>query len=242
MSDSMIDKIKIKIRRIFYHLNNRFGSGRECPICGWQGYEFDLAGAANKVRFDCLCPSCGSLERHRLAYLVASKLDYLDFSAVLHVAPEEELTRYIKSRSNDYLSVDLFEGAMAKMDITALDLPDESKSLIWVSHVLEHVPDDEAAIAEMYRVLRTGGAAVVQVPIWRETTYEDFNITDPQARIKHFCQIDHVRLYGIDIVQRFEKGGFKVEVHRAQDLGPELMLKHNASFVSTNEVFVLRKL
>lgn len=237
----MIDKVKRKAKRAIYHINDRFSNGRECPICGWQGYQFAKGGASNKARFDCLCPSCGSSERHRLAYLIVDGLDYLDFSAVLHVAPEKELTKYIKTRSKDYLSVDLFAEAMAKMDITALDLPDESKSLIWISHVLEHVPDDAAAISEMYRVLKPGGAAVVQVPVWRETTYEDFSITDPQERIKHFYQADHVRLYGMDIVERFEQGGFEVEVHRAQDLGPEIMLKHNASFVSTNEVFVLRK-
>jgi len=173
--------------------------------------------------------------------MVSEKSTDLDFSTVLHVAPERELSNYIRSKAENYLSIDLYTEAMAKMDVTALELEDNSQTLIWISHVLEHVEDDSAAISEMYRVLQPSGVAFVQVPIWRNTTYEDFTIKDPSNRLKNFYQTDHVRLYGLDIVGRFKAKGFKSSIHRAQDFGPQLLTRHGLSFASTDEVFIFRK-
>ena len=228
-------------KNLISRIVDRFRYHRECPICGWRGTQFARGGGPNKMRFDCLCPKCRAVERHRLAYLVVESLDDLDFSKTLHVAPEKQIEDYLRQKSTDYLSIDLYRSAMRKMDVTALDLEDSSRSLIWVSHVLEHVEDDAKAISEFYRVLSRPGAAIVQVPIWRNTTYEDSSISSPAARNRAFYQTDHVRLYGLDIVERFEAQGFVSTIHRAQDFGPDLLLKHGLSFASTDEVFVFRK-
>jgi SAM-dependent methyltransferase len=233
----------MKLKKILRKLGgrSRTATRRNCPICSWSGRQFATGGASHKARLDCRCPNCGSSERHRLAYLVASTRVELDYSSVLHVAPERELQKFIQGRSADYLSIDLYKPAMAKMDVTALDLPDGSKTLVWISHVLEHVERDDLAIAEIHRVLKPGGVAFVQVPIWREKTFEDFSVRTPEGRLKAFYQTDHVRLYGLDIAERFERAGFESTIFRAQDFGPEKLLLHGLSFASTNEVFVFRK-
>jgi SAM-dependent methyltransferase len=139
------------------------------------------------------------LERHRLAFLVAKKCKKLDYSKVIHVAPEKELSKWLRSISTEYLSIDISAEAMAKMDITDLELEDNSQTLIWASHVLEHVVDDRKAIAELYRVLAPGGVAFIQVPIWRTQTFEDFNKSTPEERLEQFYQPDPVvwpRYYG----------------------------------------------
>ena len=66
-----------------------------------------------------------------------------------------------------------------------------------VSHVLEHITDDRAAMRELRRILRPGGWAIVMVPIehGRTTTYEDPSITTPEERERAYWQSDHVRLY-----------------------------------------------
>jgi ubiquinone/menaquinone biosynthesis C-methylase UbiE len=51
------------------------------------------------------------------------------------------------------------------MDLTGLDLVDESYDLIFASHVLDVVADEEAAIRELHRVLAPSGAAIVQSPL-----------------------------------------------------------------------------
>ncbi len=182
------------------------------------------------------------MERHRLAYLVATTKVDLDYTAVLHVAPEPQIETFLRSRATDYLSVDLYDpNVMAKMDVTALELENESKTLIWMSHVLEHVLRDDLAISEMLRVLKPSGVALVQVPIWRLQTFEDDSITTEEDRLRTFYQKDHVRLYGMDIVERFKAAGFHASVIRAQDFGSDLLIEHRLSFASTDEVFIFRK-
>ena len=111
----------------------------------------------------------------------------------------------------DYLSIDLAEGAaMVRMDVTNLGLPDDSFDVIYCSHVMEHIPDDRRAMRELHRVLRPGGWAVLQVPILRETTFEDSSVTAPEDRERVFGQWDHVRVYGRDYVHRLSEAGFDV--------------------------------
>ena len=47
-----------------------------------------------------------------------------------------------------------------------LPFPDGAFDRVIASEVLEHIPDDEAAMAELARVLRPGGTIAVTVPAW----------------------------------------------------------------------------
>lgn len=53
---------------------------------------------------------------------------------------------------------------IATGDLEALDFPDASFDLALVNEVLEHVPDDAAALAEIRRVLRPDGRLVLLSP------------------------------------------------------------------------------
>ena len=103
---------------------------------------------------------------------------------------------------------------MKKEDITNLSFKDNSFDIIFCSHVLEHIEDDKRAMKELYRVLNPAGFAILQVPILREKTFEDFNIKSPKLREKVFGQSDHVRIYGKDFKYRLENVGFKVKVDK----------------------------
>lgn len=46
-------------------------------------------------------------------------------------------------------------------DVTTLPLPDESVDVLIAGELLEHLPDHEATVAEMARVLRPGGTVVL---------------------------------------------------------------------------------
>jgi SAM-dependent methyltransferase len=51
-------------------------------------------------------------------------------------------------------------------DGTRLPFPDDTFDRIICSEVLEHIPDDDAALVELYRVLKPGGTLAATVPTW----------------------------------------------------------------------------
>ncbi|MBO0819294.1 MAG: class I SAM-dependent methyltransferase [Nocardiopsaceae bacterium] len=51
-------------------------------------------------------------------------------------------------------------------DMTNMPFDDESFDKVIASEILEHVPDDRRAMAEIARILRPGGLAAVTVPAW----------------------------------------------------------------------------
>lgn len=51
-------------------------------------------------------------------------------------------------------------------DATQLPYPDDTFDRIIASEVMEHIPDDNAALAELERVLKPGGTLAITIPAW----------------------------------------------------------------------------
>jgi SAM-dependent methyltransferase len=225
-----------RVRRIA----SLFLKHRRCPCCGWRGVRFEPFGNRMLRRGDASCPICGSLERHRAARLLIG--DRISRGQkVLHVAPEAQMINWLVSLSSEYLNVDLYNPAMQKMDLTDTGLPDSSKTLVWCSHVLEHIPDDAKALSEIYRILAPGGVLIAQVPIGGDTTFEDWSVTGEEERLAKFLQEDHVRLYGRDLKARMEAAGFKCEVLTTEDLSPTDQTLYAVRHPAFREVFLARR-
>ncbi len=161
---------------------------------------------------------------------------------MLHVAPEAWLTgRFSRAPAIDYVTADLDPArAMVQMDLTDIQLPDESFDVIYCSHVLEHIPDDLRAMRELFRVLRLTGWAVLQVPVWRDVTDEDLSVTDHEARGERFSQMDHVRAYGKDYAERLAQAGFQVTVDPyPRRLGPVWVERYG--LMIQEDVYLCRK-
>lgn len=190
----------------------------KCNICGWQGRNFhNIDCGYGQIYKDSTCPVCGSQPRHRSLFLYLKRVIPKNKRLkVLHFAPEGFFTGIFKSyRLIDYLSVDLAAGrAMQQEDITKLSFKDSSYDIIFCIHVLEHVKDDKRAMTELFRVLKKGGFAIIDVPIdySRKETYEDDSIKSPEERTKAFWQWDHLRLYGEDFPNKLAQAGFKVKI------------------------------
>jgi SAM-dependent methyltransferase len=113
--------------------------------------------------------------------------------------------------------------------------------IVITSETLEHVPDFDVSIKEIYRVLKPGGIHVFTIPVvWdRPHTKQRTKIENGQLVYifppsyhgsKYENQSDYLVFYefGLDVIQRCEKAGFKVELIRD---------KNNPALVS----FITRK-
>ncbi|MEP3839039.1 MAG: methyltransferase domain-containing protein [Algibacter sp.] len=208
------------------------GSKFTDPIDGKSFKTFLPYGYGNQ-RNNVLSPSTLSLERHRLLWLyLKHETDF--FSArkrVLHFAPEQCFLKRFRSLNNlDYTTTDLLSPiADVKADICNLPFEDNSYDIILCNHVLEHIPDDNKAMQELFRVMKPGGYGIFQIPqdLNRTSTYEDNSITDKKERAKIFGQYDHVRVYGLDYFDKLRSIGFKVEeVDYTASLSAEEIEKH----------------
>jgi len=186
------------------------------PIDGKSFKTFLPYGYGNQ-RNNVLSPSTLSLERHRLLWLyLKNETNFFTKNLkVLHFAPEQAFyNRFKKQKNLNYTTTDL-ESPLAdvKADICNLPFESDSYDVILCNHVLEHIPDDIKAMRELYRVLKPGGMAILQIPqdLSREKTFEDNSITDKKERAKIFGQYDHVRVYGRDYFDKLRTIGFKVD-------------------------------
>ena len=114
------------------------------------------------------------------------------------------------------MSIDLAmqEKVSARVDLTRLCFADGTFDVILCYHVLEHIPNDAAAIAELARVLKPGGLAFLQVPRNPEMLTAEDASAPVEERVRRFGQEDHVRLYGKDFETRLAAGGLIARTER----------------------------
>lgn len=219
------------------------GNSVECPICQHHYRVFLPYGRINP-RPNALCPSCLSLERHRLIwlYLKEKTTFFRQKLNVLHIAPEHCFMKpFEKQHGDGYITADIESPlAKVKMDIHQMPFEDQKFDAVLCNHVLEHVADDIKAMSEIRRVLKPGGWAILQIPFFSpvpDVTFEDPSITDKREREKIFGQDDHVRKYGRDYTKRIERAGLIAKEDRfANELGKETAFKYG---LSSNEIIYL---
>lgn len=176
------------------------------------------------------CPHCGASDRDRLyALYIRHHVESRNSNIkVLDIAPATALSGFMRAQPQiSYRSADLYSSlADDNVDITAMHCyADGAFDFVVCSHVLEHVPDDAAAIAELFRVLAPGGHAILMVPILTTATAtdEDPNEMDELERWRRFGQGDHIRLYDREeFCRRLSRGGFVVQRFSAVDFSLEL--------------------
>lgn len=218
MSTSAADSIGDEVRPLASQVRHF------CPVCltVFAG-EF---GPGPGGRPQASCPECGSLERHR--YL-ACLLDMLRSEigpapTMLEVAPSPQTAALLQRlHPSRIVSLDFdpsVDGRRVDVQASLTSLPFIAGKidLLLCFHVLEHIPNDRAAMREISRVLADNGVAVVQVP-WRahRQTDEDPEAS-PQERLRRFGRVDHVRYYGRDFEARLLEAGLSVERSQADAL------------------------
>ena len=217
----------LRIIAIFY-----YGNKVECPIDG-RTYRKFLPYGRLQSRPNALCPSSLSLERHRLMWLFLKNKTkfFTDNIQLLHIAPELCFMKIFERMENlNYISGDIESPlAKVKMDVHQIPFEENSFDVVFCNHVMEHVADDVKAMSEIHRVLKPGGWAIIQSPVYMylDKTLEDPSITDPLEKERIFGQNDHMRKYGKDYGGRLRKGGFKVtEDYYLNELSPKVRKRY----------------
>ena len=103
------------------------------------------------------------------------------------------------------------EADVKQGDALSLPFADGEFDRVVASEVLEHIPQDEAAIAELVRVLRPGGTMAVTVPRWLPE-----RICWALSERYHQVEGGHVRIYtGSGLVAKLEQAGmvFEAKTH-----------------------------
>lgn len=217
----------LRIIAIFY-----YGNKVECPING-KTYRKFLPYGRLQSRPNALCPSSLSLERHRLMWLFLKEKTsfFTGPQKLLHIAPELCFMDIFERMENlEYTTGDI-ESPLAKikMDVHEIPFDEGTFDVVFCNHVMEHVENDIKSMSEIHRVLKHGGWAIIQSPVYMELdhTIEDSSITDPLEREKIYGQNDHMRKYGKDYGERLRKAGFEVtEDNYLNELSPEMRKRY----------------
>lgn len=221
-------RLRAPLNRAYFAVISLYYRGGDhwCPCCRHAVRRFlPYATYGHEPAPNAQCPVCGCLARHRLIWqYLTAKVGLGDGTPLrlLHFAPEPILQRRLQRVSGiDYLSADIDSPlAMVRMDIMDIAEPDSSFEAIICAHVLAHVPDDHRAIAEMYRVLRPGGWAVIQTSVDEDRpTFEDPSARTVEERVAAYGQVDLWRHYGNDLPDRLAAAGFAVTTVRRDGVG-----------------------
>jgi SAM-dependent methyltransferase len=220
--------------RYFYGIFYR-GDKYQCNICLKK-----LNSFIQLENGDLLCPFCGSLSRNRRLWQLINEKNCLNGN-ILHFSPSRSLFRLLKiTKTINYYSSDFENEFLAdyKFNITNINQEDAKFDTIICYHILEHILDDKKAMSELYRVLKSNGAIIIQTPFKEGDNYEDETIIDPNKRKAHFGQVDHVRIYSVEgLKQRLENIGFKVQVENFNKQTEDLFF----GFKSPETVLIARK-
>lgn len=197
-----------------------------CPFCG-PTVLLRLQASDTGLR----CVRCAASAVHMsIGWAMHDHVPSLPACDVYELSSRGPLVAHLARHARSLVLSEYFDGiALGSVhrgirceDVQALSFADASFDLITHTEVLEHVPDDRRAFAELYRVLRPGGSMRFTVPYhphWPQTL--------ERARVAADGGIEHLqppayhddllrgqgrvlvwRDYGADLADRLRTAGF----------------------------------
>ena len=165
--------------------------------------EAETAYGAPYISSDWGNPSRGA----SILYYFQSNPELVKGKRVLHIAPEAETRDWLRSNSQ-YSVLDGVpdEGTDLAADIVNIPIPDQSVEVVICHRVLEHVLDDIGAMKEFYRILAPGGLLNLSVP------QSSHKAVTKEWLVQDRSHHDHVRQYGLDLVERLSSVGFTADI------------------------------
>jgi 2-polyprenyl-3-methyl-5-hydroxy-6-metoxy-1,4-benzoquinol methylase len=130
------------------------------------------------------------------------------------------------------------EATTVKGDALHLPFDDGSFDMVIAAEILEHIPEDNAAMAELTRVVRPGGMVAVSVPRWLPE-----GVCWALSREYHEVEGGHVRIYRrSQLIERLESTGLAhVDTHYAHALHSPYWWLKCAVGVNNDDSFLPRE-
>lgn len=180
---------------------------RWCNVCRWTGSAFH--GEAHTESAE--CPRCGSIARDRfLLWCFTNRSPKMRGARVIETSPRlggeyrTYMQRWFSYRTSDF-DLSAHRGDI-QLDLQAIDLPDAAVDVVLTPHVLEHVPDTDRALSELFRVIAPGGRMYLQIPI----VYGQTSVpTEPEF---HADNTPVFFNFGWDLTDRLRDAGFTTRV------------------------------
>lgn len=226
-----------------------------CPVCGCTTF-VDFRKQKNIA-----CEKCGSLSRHRAAWLFLRDLvrPQRDWR-VLHIAPDRSVARlFTQICDAGYDPVDIEPEGYARkigrpvrrLDLVtdAATLPSDHYDLVYHSHVIEHIPANVTLLLQnLHRAVKPGGVHLLAFPIWPGYSREDLDLNMPEDERKRlFNHKQHYRRIGRDDfdVTIGPVLGLSSQYSLTEHFSPEVLLAANIPErvwrCSGSSVFMVRK-
>ncbi len=233
----------------------------QCAMCGAKAV---FVGTSLGARESFPCPTCRATLRYReqagaiLTHFGRGRFSFFtrfvrfpecQRLSILEAAIRGPFTRHLKGHPGyvqSYLFDDVAPGETKNgvicQNLEAMTFADASFDLVITSDVMEHVADVDAAIAEIGRVLKPGGAHVFSIPLkfpLADETTARACIVD--GRVKHLAEPRYHRSgtdtpslvfsdFGRDLVEWHRRHGMQVTFHRSHPFVSRLC--HSAAVVA----------
>jgi phosphoglycolate phosphatase len=185
----------------------------QCNICGSREFQIYAGRDGEK------CATCGSLRRHRMAYLLYTREGLFDDKPsppygkrILHLAPERILHDCIRDAVGaGYIVADAQPEAYSAQCLRLFFpqdfriFPDAYFDFVIHNHVLEHLPGHfRDHLLQFCRLLKRGGCMIFSVPgplLSVPTVEGGEHLATDAERIERFGQKDHLKQFGKDLAE-----------------------------------------
>lgn len=174
---------------MLYQEESRSAAQAICVVCGGEDFEAGPSGRLARGNQTPRCVKCRSLERHRALRLIYDNIPDEFFSSAKclqfardNAAPRDRFDSFELSVFDEENSIDMMR----------IDRPDASYDWVIANHVVEHLANDLAGMAELMRIAGPCGIVQITVPA-------------PKARLKSevlpwpdLVKTFHFHTYGSD--------------------------------------------